>query len=129
MRTDAGRQESPRRGSKPGRSFVHAPRAPHATRQGDCLKHGRGVFSGDSSAREPRRAGSGTIIDSPAQVGGYPAYASGVPPVDSDHDGMPDNWEREMGLAPEDPSDGTGDLDGDGYTNVEEYLHLLSQGG
>jgi hypothetical protein len=34
-----------------------------------------------------------------------------------------------MGLDPEDASDGNGDLDGDGYTNIEEYLHFLSSGG
>lgn len=74
-----------------------------------------------------KRAGS--IIDSPDEVGGYPQLASGTPAVDSDHDGMPDDWEREIGLDPEDASDGNGDLDGDGYTNIEEYLHLLSSGG
>jgi hypothetical protein len=62
-------------------------------------------------------------------VGGYPILASGNAPVDSDHDGMADDWEQEMGLDPQDASDGIGDLDGDGYTNVEEYLHLLSSGG
>lgn len=72
------------------------------------------------------KKGTGAIIDSPAQVGGYPTLASATPPPDSDHDGMPDNWEREMGLDPEDASDRNRDLDGDGYTNVEEYLHLLS---
>jgi pectate lyase len=73
--------------------------------------------------------GSGSIIDSPYEVGGYPELANGTPASDSDHDGMPDDWEREMGLDPEDASDGNGDLDGDGYTNIEEYLHLLSSGG
>ena len=73
--------------------------------------------------------GSGSIIDSPDKVGGYPKLASGTPALDSDHDGIPDDWEREMGLDPEDASDGIGDLDGDGYTNIEEYLHLLSSGG
>jgi hypothetical protein len=73
-------------------------------------------------------AGTGAIIDSPQDVGGYPSLASGIPPEDSDHDGMADDWEREMGLDPNDPSDGNGDLDGDGYTNVEEYLHDLLDG-
>jgi pectate lyase len=75
------------------------------------------------------RTGTGAIIDSPSQVGGYPALARGTAPVDSDRDGMADDWEQEIGLDPEDPSDGNGDLDGDGYTNVEEYLHLLSSRG
>jgi pectate lyase len=72
---------------------------------------------------------TGSIIDSPDDVGGYPELAGGIRPVDSDHDAMPDDWEREMGLDPQDASDGNGDLDGDGYTNIEEYLHFLSSGG
>ena len=68
---------------------------------------------------------SGSIIDSPEDVGGHPRLDRGDPPLDSDHDGMPDAWEAEHGLDPNDASDGSGDLDGDGYTNVEEYLHGL----
>ncbi|MHC4534088.1 MAG: pectate lyase family protein [Planctomycetota bacterium] len=70
--------------------------------------------------------GTGSIIDSPDDVGGYPKLTSGTPPVDTDHDGMPDEWESNRGLDPEDASDGNGDLDSDGYTNIEEYLHSLS---
>ncbi len=68
---------------------------------------------------------TGKIIDSPDQVGGYPDLSDGTPPVDSDHDGMPDEWERQMNLNPNDASDGNGDLDADGYTNIEEYIHSL----
>jgi len=68
---------------------------------------------------------SGKIIDSPDQVGGYPKLAAGTAPADSDHDGMPDEWERQMNLNPDDASDGNRDLDADGYTNIEEYLHSL----
>lgn len=71
-------------------------------------------------------AGTGSIIDSPQDVGGYPFLGSGEPVADLDHDGMSDEWELEMGLDPTDPSDGNLDLDGDGYTNIEEYLHHLS---
>ena len=39
---------------------------------------------------------------------------------------MSDQWERQMGLDPNDAADGNDDLDGDGYTNIEEYLHFLS---
>ncbi|MBC8472770.1 MAG: pectate lyase [Planctomycetes bacterium] len=72
------------------------------------------------------RNGTGSIIDSPDDVGGYPELAGGTPPVDTDHDGMPDDWELNNGLDPHDASDGNGDLDRDGYTNIEEYLHSLS---
>jgi len=40
---------------------------------------------------------------------------------DKDDDGMPDWWEKEHGLDPEDPSDAEKDADGDGFTNLEEY--------
>jgi pectate lyase len=70
---------------------------------------------------------SGRIIDSPTQVGGYPQLAAGTPPADSDHDGMPDDWEKQNGLDLNDPSDANNDLDGDGYTNIEHYLHALSK--
>lgn len=63
------------------------------------------------------------IINTPADVGGYPAYASLPAPQDSDHDGMPDAWERRQGLNPNDPADGRRDQDRDGYTNIEEFLN------
>lgn len=69
--------------------------------------------------------GTGTIIDDPSQVGGYPNLPSGTPIVDSDHDGMPDDWENLRGFDPNDASDGSQDPDGDGYTNVEDYLNSL----
>lgn len=42
-------------------------------------------------------------------------------PPDNDHDGMDDDWEREVGLDPTRDDSGE-DPDGDGYTNLEEYL-------
>jgi hypothetical protein len=46
-----------------------------------------------------------------------------APPADSDMDGMPDDWEKMMGFNPGEPSDNNGDHDGDGYTNIEEYIN------
>jgi chitodextrinase len=40
---------------------------------------------------------------------------------DDDNDGMPDDWEALHGLNPL-ADDAQGDPDGDGYTNLEEYL-------
>jgi len=40
---------------------------------------------------------------------------------DTDMDGIPDSWEEEHGLNPQDASDADEDLDGDGWTNLEEY--------
>ena len=41
--------------------------------------------------------------------------------IDSDGDGMPDKWELDNGLNPNDPSDALKDNDGDGFTNIQEY--------
>lgn len=71
------------------------------------------------------RTGTGTIIGSENDVGGFPSYESGTAPPDDDHDGMSDAWERSNGLNPADATDGSRDADGDGYTNVEEYLFSL----
>ena len=38
---------------------------------------------------------------------------------------MPDAWESARGLNPASAADATGDRDGDGYTNVEEYVNSL----
>ena len=40
---------------------------------------------------------------------------------DTDGDGIPDDVEKRFGLNPNDPSDAAGDLDGDGFTNLEEF--------
>ncbi|MBN1309174.1 MAG: hypothetical protein JXA18_14720 [Chitinispirillaceae bacterium] len=69
--------------------------------------------------------GDGTVID-PKDVGGWPELASAPAPADADKDGMPDEWETNHGLIPADASDGPKDRDGDGYTNVEEYLNELA---
>ena len=47
-------------------------------------------------------------------------------PPDADADGMPDAWEELHGLDAASAADATGDLDDDGYTNVEEYLDELA---
>src|SRR5690606_2869992 len=65
------------------------------------------------------------IITDPSQVGGYPEY-KGTPYKDSDNDGMPDAYEKKMGLNPNDPSDASQySKSGSGYTNIEEYLNSL----
>lgn len=62
------------------------------------------------------------IITSVEQVGGYPEY-SGKPYLDTDSDGMPDKWEEKYDLNPNDSSDANGDINGDGYTNIEKYIN------
>jgi hypothetical protein len=64
------------------------------------------------------------IITDVNQVGGYPVYA-GRPVIDTDGDGIPDDWERAHGLNPNNPTDAAADATGDGYTNIEKYLNGL----
>jgi hypothetical protein len=65
------------------------------------------------------------IIDSQTDVGSWPILHSAPSPADNDHDGMADDWERNHGLDPSDPTDRNGDLNGDGYTNLEDYINSL----
>jgi pectate lyase len=67
----------------------------------------------------------GRILDSTRDVGGWPAYRSAPPPVDTDGDGIPDEWEALHRLNPRDPSDGARPS-GDGYTWIERYLNSIS---
>jgi len=71
------------------------------------------------------RGGTGAIIDSQWEVGGWPEYQSDRPLPDADRDGMPDEWEAACGLNPRDNSDSSKDRDGDGYTNIEAYINGL----
>ncbi|CAN5401038.1 pectate lyase [soil metagenome] len=64
---------------------------------------------------------TGQQIDSQKEVGGWPALPTGVAAVDTDGDGMPDAWETVHGHNPN-MADGAADRDGDGWTNLEDYL-------
>lgn len=82
-------------------------------------------------ARVLREAETGTAsfpdwrtgIPSPEDVGGYPPVDKGTPCQDADADGMPDAFEGRFALDPSSPSDASTDVDGDGYTNLEEFLN------
>lgn len=65
------------------------------------------------------------IIDSPRDAGGWPQYKTGKPLLDTDRDGIPDDWEKANGLDPNDGSDGW-KYRTDGYTNLEHYLNSLA---
>ncbi len=67
----------------------------------------------------------GGIIDDPKERGGWPELKSTPPPADKDEDGMPDAWETEHKLNPA-KADNNADPDGDGYTNLEEYLNVTN---
>ncbi len=65
------------------------------------------------------------IIDSPEDVGGWPILTQDDPRQDSDHDGMPDSWEKVNKLDSNDPADGNDFTLDNNYTNLEVYLNSL----
>lgn len=71
------------------------------------------------------RTRTGRLINSQREVGGWPVLRGGPAWGDGDGDGMPDDWERARGLDSGDASDGDKDRDGDGFTNLEEWLNGL----
>ena len=76
-----------------------------------------------AEARNGTGRSSALDIESQSEVGGFPPLESGSACPDSDSDGMPDQFEAGFGLDPRNASDRTADADGDGYTNLEEYLN------
>ena len=46
-----------------------------------------------------------------------------MPPNDTDSDGMPDFWEEDYGLDPNNPADASQDLDNDNLSNLNEYVY------
>jgi pectate lyase len=70
------------------------------------------------------RNGTGKIINDETEVGGWPAYASGEPPVDTARDGIPDEWKKAHGLQLNDPNLASA-VNADGYTMLEVYLNSL----
>jgi len=77
----------------------------------------------DQSIIREYRSGSGgdfySYADYEHQI---PWLAAGEACADSDHDGIPDAWEKAHGLNANDPSDAQ-KWNADGYTNLEHYLN------
>ena len=77
---------------------------------------------------------TGAIINSQKDCNDPLADANGYPLIpeihrpanwDTDGDGMPNWWETMMGLNPA-ADDHKGDFNGDGYTNLEDYLNYMN---
>ena len=71
----------------------------------------------------------GTIIQNEQDVqqfslGGVGTIQNGEKPLDSDNDGMPDEFEDKYGLDKNDPSDAA-KIANNGYTNIENYIFTL----
>ena len=65
------------------------------------------------------------MIDQPSDVGGWSEYKSETALVDTDGDGIPDEWEKKHNLNPNDPSDGAKYTLSPEYTNLEMYMNSL----
>ncbi|MGI9626245.1 MAG: Ig-like domain-containing protein [Longimicrobiales bacterium] len=70
-----------------------------------------------------RGPGGDSGMDHPNDFVGVPHLAKGKACRDRDNDGMPDDFEKRYGLNDQDAGDATKDSDGDGYTNIEEYVN------
>jgi pectin methylesterase-like acyl-CoA thioesterase len=65
---------------------------------------------------------TGAFINSQNEVGGFPLLNSLPAPTDTDQDGLPDTWENNNGLNPNDPADAA-QLASNGYSNLENYVN------
>ena len=76
---------------------------------------------------EGRKGSTGGLIDTQADVGGWPTLLQYGKLADSDNDGMPDVWETANGLNPNNANDAAlTTVDPKGwYTNIEVYANSL----
>lgn len=89
------------------------------TRDGRATYTGKGNAPGHINSQDDNKP-SGTSSDWSA----WPTLNSTEAPVDTDKDGIPDEWENQHGLNPNNIDDGKQTGEG-GYTNLEIYLNSL----
>ena len=89
------------------------------TRNGEGTYTGSGLAKGLINSQDDLKP-----ADAPADWSAWPELKQGVVPVDTDQDGMPDEWETANGLNPNDKADGKKIAD-NGYSNVENYINSL----
>ena len=77
----------------------------------------------DSRIVNQIRNGTGQIINSQDEVGAWPKLEAGKASIDSDGDGMPDEWESNYRLDPMQAANAHADQDEDGFTDIEEFLN------
>ncbi|OMQ10378.1 polysaccharide lyase family 1 protein [[Flexibacter] sp. ATCC 35103] len=77
------------------------------------------------------KSGLGGMIDNEQDAGGWPNFVSETRPADwdTDHDGLPNWWEKALGLNENskigDFSDANSDMDKDGFTQLDNYLDWM----
>jgi hypothetical protein len=97
----------------------------HDQRVIDETLHGEARYKGSIT-------GHPGLPDTQDDVGGWDDYGNESRPADwdPDNDGLPTWWENLHNLNPNSPkddfSDANADPDGDGYTNLEDYLSWLA---
>jgi hypothetical protein len=75
----------------------------------------------ENEIRDTDLDGIGDNADDDDDGDGIPDF-SDVYPLDTDNDGMPNEWEIRYGLDPNDAFDATSDQDNDGVTALDEFL-------
>ena len=93
---------------------------------GSRLPDGRFDDELDEKVLEQVRRCKGRITNYAEDIGGWPDLPEEEAAPDSDLDGMPDEWELAHGLDPNDAGDTWGDINGNGWSNIEEYLSDLA---
>lgn len=90
-------------------------------------RHGKASYTGVGNSNQPgiintpsdnKPAGAG------ADWSAWPALESKPCPIDTDRDGMPDEWETANGLNPNKAAD-RNDCNDEGYTMLEVYMNSL----
>lgn len=87
------------------------------TRVADEVRTGTYTYDGSNGS-------TNGIIDTQADVGGWPVLESSDPPKDTSGDGMPDDWKTEMKLDVEEDNPNGNELS-TAYDNVEVYINSL----
>ncbi len=77
----------------------------------------------DARIVEEFNSGTGSLMADVSYPSDFPVFQSPAAPADTDNDGMADSWEQTVFGSLSQTANG--DPDGDGYTNIESYLHFL----
>ena len=82
------------------------------------VRNGNYTFKGSNGS-------TNGLIDTQSDVGGWPELKTAEKPMDTDYDGIPDEWETQFGLNPNDPNDAREITLVSGHTNLDVYLCYL----
>ncbi len=83
------------------------------------VRNGNYTYTGSNGSKNG-------LIDTQSDVGGWPELKAAEKPLDTDYDGIPDEWETAFGLNPNDPGDARTATLVTGHTNLDVYLcHLV----